>query len=75
MQGIGFYVTEGVELTKDGREVADGTWGYKVPTVDTIQKRFHVELYNSVTLQDRILSSKGKLLTVLHDYQRIVTFF
>lgn len=59
VQGIGFYVTEGVELSKDGRELDDGTWGYKVPTVDTIQKRFHVELFNSATLQDRILSSKA----------------
>lgn len=61
MQGIGFFVTEGVQLTEDGKEMAEGTWDYKVPTVDTIMKRFHVELYNSATLKDRILSSKCKL--------------
>lgn len=61
MQGIGFFVTEGVQLTEDGKEMAEGTWDYKVPTVDTITKRLNVELYNSATLRDRILSSKCKL--------------
>lgn len=61
VQGIGYFVTEGVQLTEDGKEMAEGTWDYKVPTVDTIMKRFHVELYNSATLKDRILSSKCKL--------------
>jgi xanthine dehydrogenase molybdopterin-binding subunit B len=60
VQGLGFFVTEGVE-TEDGRELADGTWDYKVPTVDTISKRFHVELFNSPALQERVLSSKGKM--------------
>lgn len=60
VQGLGFYVTEGVE-TEDGRELADGTWGYKIPTVDTIPQRFHVELFNSPALQERVLSSKGKI--------------
>lgn len=60
VQGIGFFVTEGVE-TENGRELADGTWGYKVPTIDTIPKRLHVELFNSPALQERVLSSKGKM--------------
>ncbi|KAG0562492.1 hypothetical protein KC19_9G150900 [Ceratodon purpureus] len=59
VQGIGFFMTEGVEIDKDGRESADGTWTYKIPTVDTINKRFHVELFNSPALQERVLSSKA----------------
>ena len=60
MQGIGYFVIEGVE-TEDGRELADRTWGYKVPMIDTIPKRFHVELFNSPTLQHHVLSSKGTM--------------
>ena len=59
-------MTEGVETDKDGRELADGTWTYKIPTVDTITKRFHVELFNSPALRERVLSSKG-------NYQRLTT--
>ena len=65
MQGIGFFMTEGVEIDKDGRESADGTWTYKIPTVDTINKRFHVELFNSPALQERVLSSKGRFSRLL----------
>jgi xanthine dehydrogenase molybdopterin-binding subunit B len=35
VQGIGFFMTEDVEM-KNGTLVSDGTWTYKVPTVDTI---------------------------------------
>jgi abscisic-aldehyde oxidase len=60
VQGIGFFMTEDVEM-KNGTLVSDGTWTYKVPTVDTIPQRFHVELYNGPAHQHRVLSSKGTL--------------
>jgi len=60
VQGIGFFMTEDVEM-KNGTLVSDGTWTYKVPTVDTIPQRFHVELYNGTAHQHRVLSSKGDL--------------
>ena len=61
VQGIGFFVTEGVEM-EDGKELAEGTWDYKVPTIDIIPKHFLVELFNSPALQERVLSSKGTKL-------------
>jgi hypothetical protein len=49
----------------DGLVVADSTWTYKVPTIDTIPKQFNVEIHNSGHHQKRVLSSKGKLFRVL----------
>ena len=43
-----------------GLVVAEGTWTYKIPTVDTIPKKFNVEILNSGHHKERILSSKGK---------------
>lgn len=43
----------------DGMVVSEGTWDYKVPTVDTIPKVFNVEILNSGHHQKRVLSSKG----------------
>lgn len=43
----------------DGLVVADGTWTYKIPTIDTIPKQFNVQVLNSGHHKNRILSSKG----------------
>ena len=49
------YVTN-----SDGLLISDGTWTYKIPTVDTIPKQFNVELIKSAHDQKRVLSSKGE---------------
>lgn len=43
----------------DGLVVSEGTWTYKIPTVDTIPKQFNVHVLNSGSHQKRVLSSKG----------------
>lgn len=43
----------------DGLVVAEGTWTYKIPTLDTIPKQFNVEIHKSGHHQKRVLSSKG----------------
>ena len=47
----------------DGLVIANGTWTYKIPTVDTIPKQFNVEILNSGNHKNRVLSSKGKFKT------------
>ncbi|XP_073004974.1 indole-3-acetaldehyde oxidase-like isoform X2 [Typha latifolia] len=59
VQGIGFFMYEEYLENSDGLVVTDGTWTYKVPTVDTIPKQFNVELLNSGYHQKRVLSSKA----------------
>ena len=46
----------------DGLVVADGTWTYKIPTIDTIPKQLNVEIINSGPHKKRVLSSKGKIV-------------
>lgn len=48
-------------INSDGMVTSDGTWTYKIPTVDTIPKQFNVELVNSGHHKNRVLSSKGNL--------------
>lgn len=43
----------------EGMVLADSTWTYKIPTVDTIPKQFNVEILNSGQHKKRVLSSKG----------------
>ncbi|XP_020096238.1 indole-3-acetaldehyde oxidase-like isoform X1 [Ananas comosus] len=59
VQGIGFFMYEEYLSNSDGLVVSDGTWTYKVPTVDTIPKQFNVELINSGYHKRRVLSSKA----------------
>ncbi|XP_057820300.2 indole-3-acetaldehyde oxidase isoform X2 [Cryptomeria japonica] len=59
VQGVGFFMTEEHVVDKNGKLVSDGTWTYKVPTIDTIPQKFNVELLNSPLHQARILSSKA----------------
>lgn len=59
VQGLGFFMLEEYATNSDGMVVADGTWTYKIPTIDTIPKQFNVEVLNSGHNQKRILSSKA----------------
>ncbi|KAK9022106.1 hypothetical protein V6N11_002399 [Hibiscus sabdariffa] len=62
VQGIGFFMFEEYPTNSNGLVTANGTWSYKIPTLDTIPKQFNVEIVNSGHHQKRVLSSKGKLL-------------
>ncbi|XP_057956524.1 abscisic-aldehyde oxidase-like isoform X2 [Malania oleifera] len=59
VQGIGFFMLEEFLTNSDGLVVANGTWTYKIPTIDTIPKQFNVEILNSGHHRKRILSSKA----------------
>ncbi|KAI3461217.1 hypothetical protein Pfo_017880 [Paulownia fortunei] len=59
VQGLGFFMLEEYLANKDGLVIADSTWTYKIPTLDTIPKEFNVELLNSGHHQNRVLSSKA----------------
>uniref|UniRef100_A0A2P2MQG8 Uncharacterized protein n=1 Tax=Rhizophora mucronata TaxID=61149 RepID=A0A2P2MQG8_RHIMU len=43
----------------EGLVVAEGTWTYKIPTIDTIPKQFNIEMLSSGHHQKRVLSSKA----------------
>ncbi|GMG98378.1 hypothetical protein Nepgr_000218 [Nepenthes gracilis] len=59
VQGIGFFMLEEYLTNTEGMVIADGTWTYKIPTIDTIPKQLNVEVMNSGHHQKRILSSKA----------------
>ncbi|KAB2080642.1 hypothetical protein ES319_A05G079700v1 [Gossypium barbadense] len=59
VQGIGFFMLEEYPTNSDGLVTANGTWSYKIPTMDTIPKQFNVEILNSGHHQKRVLSSKA----------------
>ncbi|KAH7541869.1 hypothetical protein FEM48_Zijuj02G0013200 [Ziziphus jujuba var. spinosa] len=59
VQGIGFFMTEEYLTNADGLMVAEGTWTYKIPSMDTIPKQFNVEILNSGHHEKRVLSSKA----------------
>ncbi|XP_042463038.1 indole-3-acetaldehyde oxidase-like [Zingiber officinale] len=59
VQGIGFFLYEEHVENSDGLVVSDGTWTYKIPTVDTIPKQFNVKLMKSGHHEKRLLSSKA----------------
>ncbi|KAJ1293276.1 hypothetical protein BS78_01G055200 [Paspalum vaginatum] len=59
IQGVGFFTNEEYKTNDDGMVIHDGTWTYKIPTVDTIPKEFNVELINSARDKKRVLSSKA----------------
>ncbi|MBA0577806.1 hypothetical protein Golob_024012, partial [Gossypium lobatum] len=47
VQGIGFFMLEEYPTNSKGLVTAEGTWTYKIPTVDTIPKQFNVEILNT----------------------------
>ncbi|KAK7276560.1 hypothetical protein RIF29_17703 [Crotalaria pallida] len=59
VQGLGFFMLEEYETNRDGLVLADGTWNYKIPTMDTIPQQFNVQIINSGHHQHRVLSSKA----------------
>ncbi|XP_012477664.1 abscisic-aldehyde oxidase isoform X1 [Gossypium raimondii] len=59
VQGIGFFMLEEYPTNSKGLVTAEGTWTYKIPTVDTIPKQFNVEILNSGHHKHRVLSSKA----------------
>ncbi|KAA8544404.1 hypothetical protein F0562_022416 [Nyssa sinensis] len=59
VQGIGFFMLEEYLANSDGLVIVDGTWTYKIPTIDTIPKQFNVEILNSGHHKKRVLSSKA----------------
>lgn len=63
VQGLGFFMFEEYLANSDGMIVTDGTWTYKIPTIDVIPRKFNVELLNSGHHQQRVLSSKGIFAT------------
>ncbi|XP_058743165.1 abscisic-aldehyde oxidase-like isoform X1 [Vicia villosa] len=59
VQGLGFFMLEEYETDLNGMSLADGTWNYKIPTIDTIPQQFNVQILNSGHHQHRVLSSKA----------------
>lgn len=59
VQGIGFFLHEEYLTNDEGLAVMDGTWTYKIPTIDTIPKQLNVEVLNSGHHKKRVLSSKA----------------
>ncbi|CAA6653768.1 unnamed protein product [Spirodela intermedia] len=59
VQGLGFFMSEEYLSNSEGLVTTEGTWDYKIPTVDTIPKQFNVELISSGHHQHRVLSSKA----------------
>ncbi|XP_051179380.1 indole-3-acetaldehyde oxidase isoform X2 [Lolium perenne] len=57
--GIGFFTNEEYRTNSDGLLISDGTYSYKIPSVDTIPKQFNVEFFDSPRSQKRVLSSKA----------------
>ncbi|KAK9022104.1 hypothetical protein V6N11_002397 [Hibiscus sabdariffa] len=47
VQGIGFFMFEEYPTNSNGLVTANGTWSYKIPTLDTIPRQFNVEILNS----------------------------
>ncbi|XP_002515837.2 abscisic-aldehyde oxidase isoform X1 [Ricinus communis] len=59
VQGIGFFMLEEYTTDPDGLVIQEGTWNYKIPTLDTIPKHLNVEVLNSGRHKKRVLSSKA----------------
>ncbi|KAI4382197.1 hypothetical protein MLD38_008192 [Melastoma candidum] len=59
VQGIGFFMLEEYLTNEEGLTITEGTWTYKIPTLDTIPKQFNVEITNTGSHRHRVLSSKG----------------
>ncbi|KAI7725037.1 hypothetical protein M8C21_029808 [Ambrosia artemisiifolia] len=59
VQGVGFFMLEEYLTNSDGLVIADSTWTYKIPTIDTIPKQLNVHILNSGPHKNRVLSSKA----------------
>ncbi|XP_054791406.1 indole-3-acetaldehyde oxidase-like, partial [Prosopis cineraria] len=56
---MGFFMLEEYETNPEGLILQDGTWNYKIPSLDTIPKQLNVEIVNSGHHKHRVLSSKA----------------
>ncbi|KAI7725024.1 hypothetical protein M8C21_029795, partial [Ambrosia artemisiifolia] len=59
VQGVGFFMLEEYLTNSNGLVIADSTWTYKIPTIDTIPKQLNVHILNSGPHKNRVLSSKA----------------
>eukprot|EP00252_Welwitschia_mirabilis_P005228 TRINITY_DN1571_c0_g1_i1.p1 TRINITY_DN1571_c0_g1~~TRINITY_DN1571_c0_g1_i1.p1 ORF type:complete len:1281 (+),score=269.60 TRINITY_DN1571_c0_g1_i1:1241-5083(+) len=59
IQGVGYFTSEEIVVDENGKLLSDGTWTYKIPTIDSIPKKINVEFFSSPVHQKRILSSKA----------------
>ncbi|PKI73319.1 hypothetical protein CRG98_006257 [Punica granatum] len=59
VQGIGFFMLEEYTTNSEGLVNTNGTWTYKIPTLDTIPRVFNVEVLSSGHHKGRVLSSKA----------------
>ncbi|CAN8295625.1 unnamed protein product [Cochlearia groenlandica] len=59
VQGLGFFMYEEYKTDDKGLIIEEGTWDYKIPTIDNIPKQFNVEIINSGHHKNRVLSSKA----------------
>ncbi|KAH7296130.1 hypothetical protein KP509_26G010300 [Ceratopteris richardii] len=58
VQGIGFFLTEEIEVDDKGELLTTGTWTYKPPTIDNVPQKFVVEMFNAAAHTNRILSHR-----------------
>jgi len=59
VMGLGYFFTERVHFTKEGRIKSNNTWHYKVPLASDIPINFSVELLQDSAFEKGILSSKA----------------
>jgi xanthine dehydrogenase/oxidase len=60
MMGLGYLLLEDAKLCdKTGAYPHDGTWEYKIPTVQDVPRVFNVELIHNDKFKDGVLSSKA----------------
>jgi len=59
VMGLGYYFTEKVHITQEGRLKSNNTWNYKVPLASDIPINFTIELLQDSGFEKGILSSKA----------------
>ncbi|KAF3650791.1 hypothetical protein FXO38_15604 [Capsicum annuum] len=59
VHGIGFFMHEEYHTNEEGLMVSNSIWTYKIPTIDTIPRKFTVHVVNSGHHEKRVLSSKA----------------
>ena len=60
VMGLGYLLLEDAKMCeKTGAQAHDGTWEYKIPTVQDIPRIFNVELIQNDKFADGIMSSKA----------------
>ncbi|CUG93277.1 xanthine dehydrogenase, putative [Bodo saltans] len=59
--GVGYMLLEDSPLDKDngGQQHHDGTWEYKIPTVQDVPIEFHIDLIQNEAFSEGVMSSKA----------------